>query len=463
VFDTRRQPHTTEVLGEALGSVRSRDLLGLDDRSLLQEIEELTVAQAQLEAAVALRLARSHARESTVSEFGHGVKTWLVKECRLGRVDAGRRVAVARGLAAHPRTARAWADGDISYEHVRAVFGCFRHLPIGIHDYAETVLVDAARTMSVDDLHVILDRLRDLIGDETAAEREQRRFDSRWCTAVTTFDSMTRLEAMLDPESGQTVTAALNALMGKRTDGDERTEAQRRADALVDLARIAFTSGQLPDHCGDRPHVTVTIGLDQLTAPDDSAASGDRSPRPAWNGGPLTPTSDGMWAQEPASTGCWNTETQTWDGPLPATFRLPDVTDLTRPADPVTRGRLGTGGIDTQPLSASAARRIACDARIIPVVLNGESQILDLGRDSATWTVHQRRAAAVRDRGCVWPDCDASLARCQLHHLHHWAHGGDTNVDNSAHLCHFHHWLVHHRNWTIHRHPTTKQITVRRT
>jgi hypothetical protein len=53
--------------------------------------------------------------------------------------------------------------------------------------------------------------------------------------------------------------------------------------------------------------------------------------------------------------------------------------------------------------------------------------------------------------------------QCDLHHFDDWSHGGHTDHDTSAHLCPFHHWLVHHRNWQITRDPATKKIRVRRT
>jgi hypothetical protein len=115
------------------------------------------------------------------------------------------------------------------------------------------------------------------------------------------------------------------------------------------------------------------------------------------------------------------------------------------------------------PITPQTARRLACDADIIPALLEAGGTILDLGRSTRTWSTAQRRAARLRDGGCVFPKCQASLDQCDLHHLIFHSLGGPTDHDNSAHLCHFHHWLIHHKNWQIWRDPTTKQIHVRRT
>jgi hypothetical protein len=114
------------------------------------------------------------------------------------------------------------------------------------------------------------------------------------------------------------------------------------------------------------------------------------------------------------------------------------------------------------PVSAGTARRLACDAGIIPAVLGGRSEVLDLGRSTPTWNRAQRRALRLQDQGCVFPKCQAGLDRCQIHHDQHWSHDGPTNKDNGIHLCHYHHRLVHHENWVITRDPNGTITVYRR-
>ena len=82
-------------------------------------------------------------------------------------------------------------------------------------------------------------------------------------------------------------------------------------------------------------------------------------------------------------------------------------------------------------------------------MLGGPSQILDLGRSTRVWNRAQRRAAALRDRGCTAPGCDRPPAACQLHHARHWIDGGPTDLTNAALLCGFHHRMVHRQGWTV--------------
>jgi len=81
--------------------------------------------------------------------------------------------------------------------------------------------------------------------------------------------------------------------------------------------------------------------------------------------------------------------------------------------------------------------------------MTGASQVLDLGRCRRPFNRAQRRAAAIRDRGCVAPGCTAPPAACHVHHAQWWSRGGPTDIDNAALLCGFHHRMVHRQDWAI--------------
>lgn len=101
-------------------------------------------------------------------------------------------------------------------------------------------------------------------------------------------------------------------------------------------------------------------------------------------------------------------------------------------------------------LTTAELRMLACDAAVIPAVLGGASQPLDLGRAVRTATPALRRAVVLRDRGCAFPGCHRPPAWCDVHHIQEWvAHLGETSPDNCALLCRFHHRLVHHGGWAV--------------
>ena len=92
---------------------------------------------------------------------------------------------------------------------------------------------------------------------------------------------------------------------------------------------------------------------------------------------------------------------------------------------------------------------MACDANIIPAVLGGAGQPLDVGRSRRLITGTLRKALVLRDRGCAFPDCDRPPCWCDAHHIVSWLDGGPTSVGNGVLLCRHHHRVIHEGDWTI--------------
>ncbi len=116
----------------------------------------------------------------------------------------------------------------------------------------------------------------------------------------------------------------------------------------------------------------------------------------------------------------------------------------------------GVGALDWGgPVSATTARMLACEARVVPVVLGGAGQPLDVGRDRRTVPTAARLALVVRDDGCAFPGCGAPPGWCDAHHIRHWADGGPTDLANLVLLCGAHHRLTHASRWGIRVDPDT--------
>jgi hypothetical protein len=110
----------------------------------------------------------------------------------------------------------------------------------------------------------------------------------------------------------------------------------------------------------------------------------------------------------------------------------------------------GFGTIDgiSQPVSASAARRMAADAQIIPCVLGGDSEILDWGRAKRLFTPAQKLALAERDGGCAF--CGAPPSFTAAHHVLWWSRdAGPTDISNGVLLCTSCHHRIHDDGWEI--------------
>jgi hypothetical protein len=113
---------------------------------------------------------------------------------------------------------------------------------------------------------------------------------------------------------------------------------------------------------------------------------------------------------------------------------------------------LATAGLTTGTrITAGEARRLACGAGILPAVLGGKSQPLDLGRARRLFTPAQRKALAIRDRECRAEGCDIPAAWCEAHHLTPWGRGGDTDLDQGVLLCSFHHHRAHDTRYDLRR------------
>jgi hypothetical protein len=101
------------------------------------------------------------------------------------------------------------------------------------------------------------------------------------------------------------------------------------------------------------------------------------------------------------------------------------------------------------PISPESARRLACDAGVIPMLLGTRSEPLDVGRKSYAVPTPMRRALVQRDGGCAHPGCAIPPEWCTAHHIVPWLDGGPTALHNLVLLCPHHHRMVHHSQWTI--------------
>ena len=164
-----------------------------------------------------------------------------------------------------------------------------------------------------------------------------------------------------------------------RTAEDDRTPAQRQAEALADACGWVLDHGDIAalSSCGGRrPQLSVLIPLDDL--------------------------------ERRARAAC-----------------------------------LDFGGT----LSPESLRMLACDAAVVPMVLGGAGQPLDVGRATRTIPDGLRRAVTARDGGCA--RCGRPPSWCEVHHLLAWEHGGETKLANLVMLCRVCHRLVHHAGWDV--------------
>ncbi|QVT80791.1 hypothetical protein ENKNEFLB_03192 [Nocardioides aquaticus] len=92
---------------------------------------------------------------------------------------------------------------------------------------------------------------------------------------------------------------------------------------------------------------------------------------------------------------------------------------------------LGTATLDTGgEMTVAQLRRLACEAEIIPVVLGGDGEILDLGDGKRLFSTPQRIAIALRDTTCTARGCDWPAYLCHFHHDTWVSKGGKTDLQD---------------------------------
>ncbi len=108
---------------------------------------------------------------------------------------------------------------------------------------------------------------------------------------------------------------------------------------------------------------------------------------------------------------------------------------------------------------AGLTRLLTYDADLALHIVDQAGRFIDGSKDFRLFNAAQRRALAVRDGGCAWPGCDTPAAWTDAHHIHHWAHGGKTELDNAVLLCGYHHGYIHRVTceWDIRLNPDDRK------
>ena len=99
------------------------------------------------------------------------------------------------------------------------------------------------------------------------------------------------------------------------------------------------------------------------------------------------------------------------------------------------------------PVGRAIAQRLACDAKVARIVMNGKTRVLELGRSTPIVSAAFRKAVKLRDQHCQHRKCRVPAKWCDVHHIVHWLDGGETNEDNLILLCRRHHIACHEGGW----------------
>jgi hypothetical protein len=244
--------------------LRAEPTADLPDARIEDDFVELHRRVQRLEAERLRRLAEIDRRRLFERDGHVSTQAWLVATFKMSWTAARDDVRLARALEEMPHARRALEDEDVSLASV-AVLAHAREADPDAFGRAEAELVEAARMHAPSDLQRVTRFWRQSVERERGADPDETLHARRRLHASVSFLGMVRLDGDLDPESGETLLTALRAVLDSeaRSPGkDDRTPAQRRADALTEICRQWLDRSDRPFVAGERPHLTVTVAAD---------------------------------------------------------------------------------------------------------------------------------------------------------------------------------------------------------
>ena len=254
-------------LRSAAESLRSERLSELPDARVEEDFSELHRVCELLEIERLRRLAELDRRRAFERDGFLSAAAWLAAKHKVNWGSARDQVDVARSFDRMPQTLRALEEGAISMSGARVLVQA-RGVNPEAFERSEALLVEAARSHPIDDLKRVAAYWRQATERELGQGEEELRA-RRSLHASLSFLGMVRVDGDLDPETGETLMTALGAVLDAEvrsgTEDDQRTPAQRRADALGEICRQWLDRTDRPSVAGERPHLTVTVGVKELS------------------------------------------------------------------------------------------------------------------------------------------------------------------------------------------------------
>ena len=248
------------------------DPADLPDEQLRETIPLAQRGINRLSSVMTRALAAGEARDVQRADGMVSMKSWLTGHCRISGREAAGLVRDGRRLAHLPKLAAAYAAGEVTPAHVATITTAVTPARVakaeanGI-DLATTdqILTDAAVALGPEDTAAAVRRW--VAGIDPDGALDDAAGLPRLFRMAPGLDGRVHLAGHLDPAGGEIVHTALQAVMnGDRPAGDLRTHGQRQGDALVELARRALRSGELPSVRGAVAQVRVRIDWFALCA-----------------------------------------------------------------------------------------------------------------------------------------------------------------------------------------------------
>jgi hypothetical protein len=425
VFSVWGVEDALDVLELALDACQQARAWASSGSTLVERTDRLAVA-AQRVVALQLAFIREVDGQGIPAEAGAtSTVAWLRDRYRISGRAASRLVTLARALDvdADSPAAGALAAGQVNVEQATVITDAVGKLPVEHRRAGEEHLVGEAACFGPRELGRLGQRIFEVVAPAEADKQaldeleraERRAWHKRglWLTAIP-GSSDVRIYGVMTIEDAAVFQAATNPFCAPRT--RRRPHRAGRAAGRGDAADPGNATGS------------------EIRSETGGETGGDDNTGNAADVADLRPAGERRLdaAMEICRLACACGQLPDNGGDRPQIVVTIDYENLRR--------QVGAGTFDDgSHLSPVAARRIACDAGIIPAVLGSRSQPLDLGRQSRLVTGPLRRALVLRDGGCAFPGCDRPPRWCDAHHPLHWSDGGPTDLSNLVLLCGYHH------------------------
>jgi hypothetical protein len=271
-----------ELLRQAADALAKLDPETLSDDELGNALVDWQRLEARLAASKARLTAAFDARRAYRADGSKTAAAWLARKTNGSPAAMRAQTRLARRLRHMPATAAALAAGEISERHAEVLAGLAgspRKVVADTFPEAETRLVEYAKTLGFDDFVVSVHYWHSIVDQDGLEDQAAADHASRHVHLSQTFRGNWALDGQLDPVTGEEVHtelrrlerelfeadwAAAKAVWGDdtRLDHLERTPAQRRADALREMARRS--AAKPADATEPRPLLVVHLGDDSL-------------------------------------------------------------------------------------------------------------------------------------------------------------------------------------------------------
>ena len=262
-----------EVVRAGLGFLAAADATQLAAETQALCLQVLEQATAMGTAARASILAAFTASQGYTADADYSPLAWLIHKTSITKGAAVAHTAWANRAAAHPQVAQALAAGEMSESFARKICQWTDQLPEDCREAADAILVTAARAGM--DLRGLAELAAEIYARSMPADPDGDKdptFADRSVKLETTFDGAGVLSGDLTPECAAVVTAVLDALSAPAGAEDTRTYAQRYHDALQEAMRRLVAAGLLPERAGQPVKVVAHISLADLMVLDGSSA-----------------------------------------------------------------------------------------------------------------------------------------------------------------------------------------------